>query len=496
MERLVQVSPRHLTFRIILEKQTKTYVHLTNIWHTPIAYKVKTTNLKRYCVRPNAAILQPAQQMAIQIDQQAFKAAPDDVDKCSDRFLLMIAALEHVPLGPSSNSAHISHFHGYESVMQLWANVPDEAIHKRKMTVSLQIFDEPHAFDTQAHVEPTTVPTSSEKLPTQAPDGVQSGQIRGEPPAKAVSVQTAVDAPAEAVQALEAAAESRESTPPATPAPPPPPPPTREAPPPPPPPPPTREAPPPPPPPPPTREAPPPPPPPPPTREAPPPPPPTREAPPARPPPPPTRQTAPPPAAPDVAPAAAPTSSAGSHNALAAHSTETHTRSAESASHTRMHAARAAAAAARADAQRAAQAKQSADGEQADAQAQAQAAGAAAAHRVEAAIDYSSAEFERKRVLEMRTAPRVTVHKLHKAVRRRIADERAEQLGKVIEQRERKIDAVKLELREARHRLSDARMATSPAYDVTYEISEGARVPFAQIVMMAVISGALLQLLV
>lgn len=96
----------------------------------------------------------------------------------------------------------------------------------------------------------------------------------------------------------------------------------------------------------------------------------------------------------------------------------------------------------------------------------------------------------------MRIAPKIDVQKLQKAARQRIAIERAAQLTTIITQRQSDIDAIKLELREARHRLSDARMATTPAYDVKYETNDNASLPFAQIVIMAVISSALLQLLV
>lgn len=96
----------------------------------------------------------------------------------------------------------------------------------------------------------------------------------------------------------------------------------------------------------------------------------------------------------------------------------------------------------------------------------------------------------------MRPAPKVTPPSLDRAARQRVAVERAGELVRVINSQLGDIDKLKTELAEARHKLSDAEMATRPAYDVRYEVVESAKVPFAQICIMAVISGALLQLLV
>lgn len=96
----------------------------------------------------------------------------------------------------------------------------------------------------------------------------------------------------------------------------------------------------------------------------------------------------------------------------------------------------------------------------------------------------------------MRPAPKVSPPPLDRSTRQRVAVERAGELVRVINMRKGDIDTLKSELAEARHKLSDAHMATRPAYDVRYEVNESSRVPFAQICIMAVISGALLQLLV
>ncbi|CAK9154481.1 unnamed protein product [Ilex paraguariensis] len=52
-----------------------------------IAFKVKTTNPKKYCVRPNAGIVQPGTACNVTVTMQAQKELPSDM-QCKDKFLL------------------------------------------------------------------------------------------------------------------------------------------------------------------------------------------------------------------------------------------------------------------------------------------------------------------------------------------------------------------------------------------------------------------------
>ncbi|CAN8067997.1 unnamed protein product [Agarophyton chilense] len=513
MERLVSVSPLHLSFQITLHKLTYTHINITNTSSSPVTYKVKTTNLKRYCVRPNAAILQPTQNIAIEISQQAFKTFPEDIDQCSDRFLLMVIPLQQIPLGPSSDADKVSRFHGYDSVMDIWNDVHEENVFKKKMTVSLQVSTENDIYASEPVPKPAPVPFATEKPATHSGTFPENQKPSEQTYTDSSSAESLVHAQSPTAQPPQAPPVQEFSmTPKAgptlqpppkcqfppqlhpihqSPSPsqskgdtPPPPIPKRENPPPQPP---KRDAPPPPLPP--KRDAPPPlppkrvppSPPPPPSRRAPPPPP-------LPPPPPPGRDLSPPP------PPLVPISSRAPEPAV--HETQTEKMLTADTTDARTQAS---ASTPPGQPQLDPAPKQKETSKPPTPTAQQGREGmdqVAAASEKAVELYYLSPEFERKRVLEMRTAPKITVPKLLERTRQRIANERAGQIAKAIEDRQRKIDGVKLELREARHRLSDARMATSPAYDVAYEISENSRVPFAQIVIMAIISGALLQLLV
>ena len=55
----------------------------------PLAFKVKTTAPKLYCVRPNASIIQPGESTKISIILQGFSQPLPSDYKCKDKFLLV-----------------------------------------------------------------------------------------------------------------------------------------------------------------------------------------------------------------------------------------------------------------------------------------------------------------------------------------------------------------------------------------------------------------------
>lgn len=95
----------------------------------------------------------------------------------------------------------------------------------------------------------------------------------------------------------------------------------------------------------------------------------------------------------------------------------------------------------------------------------------------------------------MRPAPKVSLPALDYDTRQRVVVERTSELYCTISERQEQIDKTKRELVEARLKLSDAQMATYPAYDVRFELDESARIPLLETCLMTLISGALLSLL-
>lgn len=62
-------------------------MQLTNKTDEYIAFKVKTTNPKKYCVRPNSGIVLPGSSCSVTVTMQAPKEIPPDM-QCKDKFLL------------------------------------------------------------------------------------------------------------------------------------------------------------------------------------------------------------------------------------------------------------------------------------------------------------------------------------------------------------------------------------------------------------------------
>ncbi|KAJ8573334.1 hypothetical protein K7X08_009845 [Anisodus acutangulus] len=86
-EELLQIEPIELQFPFELKKQISCSLQLTNKSDDYVAFKVKTTNPKKYCVRPNTGIVMPNSTCDVIVTMQAQKEAPPDM-QCKDKFLL------------------------------------------------------------------------------------------------------------------------------------------------------------------------------------------------------------------------------------------------------------------------------------------------------------------------------------------------------------------------------------------------------------------------
>ncbi|KAI3756825.1 hypothetical protein L1987_56648 [Smallanthus sonchifolius] len=87
---LLSVEPQELQFPFELKKQISCSMQLTNKTNNHVAFKVKTTNPKKYCVRPNTGVVLPNSTCDVTVTMQAQKEAPLDM-QCKDKFLLQTA---------------------------------------------------------------------------------------------------------------------------------------------------------------------------------------------------------------------------------------------------------------------------------------------------------------------------------------------------------------------------------------------------------------------
>ncbi|KAL5571576.1 hypothetical protein UlMin_021173 [Ulmus minor] len=84
---LLSAHPSELKFPFELWKQCSCSVQLTNKTDKHVAFKVKTTSPKRYCVKPNVGIILPGSTCNVTVTMQAPKEMPADM-QCKDKFLL------------------------------------------------------------------------------------------------------------------------------------------------------------------------------------------------------------------------------------------------------------------------------------------------------------------------------------------------------------------------------------------------------------------------
>ncbi|XP_030467030.1 vesicle-associated protein 2-2-like [Syzygium oleosum] len=86
-KQLLDIQPGELKFIFELKKQSTCNIRLVNNTHQHVAFKVKTTSPKKYCVRPNAGIIAPKSAGTFNVTMQAPRSVPTDMI-CKDKFLI------------------------------------------------------------------------------------------------------------------------------------------------------------------------------------------------------------------------------------------------------------------------------------------------------------------------------------------------------------------------------------------------------------------------
>ncbi|XP_057787045.1 vesicle-associated protein 1-2-like [Salvia miltiorrhiza] len=84
---LLNVDPVEMKFPFELKKQISCSLQVSNKTENHVAFKIKTTNPKKYCVRPNTGIVLPRSTCDIVVTMQAQKEPPTEM-QCKDKFLL------------------------------------------------------------------------------------------------------------------------------------------------------------------------------------------------------------------------------------------------------------------------------------------------------------------------------------------------------------------------------------------------------------------------
>ncbi|KAG5979446.1 hypothetical protein E4U55_005159 [Claviceps digitariae] len=99
----VDVLPLELSFIRPFTVEVARTLTIRNTSSTPVAFKVKTTAPKQYCVRPNAGRIEPGNSFDVTVLLQAMKQDPPLDAKCRDKFLVQCA-----PISPDQDFASIA----------------------------------------------------------------------------------------------------------------------------------------------------------------------------------------------------------------------------------------------------------------------------------------------------------------------------------------------------------------------------------------------------
>lgn len=121
----VQLDPVELGFRRPFTQEVEETLRLRNPNSDPVAFKVKTTAPKQYCVRPNSGRIEPGQYVEVSVLLQAMKEDPPLEAKCRDKFLVQSVAV------PAN--------HEFTNVASVWSAVEQtskSSIQEKKIRVT------------------------------------------------------------------------------------------------------------------------------------------------------------------------------------------------------------------------------------------------------------------------------------------------------------------------------------------------------------------------
>ncbi|KAH7356463.1 PapD-like protein [Rhexocercosporidium sp. MPI-PUGE-AT-0058] len=89
----VEIEPTELAFTRPFTTEVSQSLKIRNTNRTPVAFKVKTTAPKQYCVRPNSGRIEPGKEVEVTVLLQAMKQDPPLDIKCRDKFLVQSVAV-------------------------------------------------------------------------------------------------------------------------------------------------------------------------------------------------------------------------------------------------------------------------------------------------------------------------------------------------------------------------------------------------------------------
>ncbi|KAI0554569.1 PapD-like protein [Xylaria curta] len=118
----VEIDPQELGFHRPFTVEVLENLKIRNPGTQPVAFKVKTTAPKQYCVRPNSGRVEPNREVEVQVILQAMKQEPPSGTKCRDKFLV-----QSVAITPEKDFANLA---------SIWDTIDKSLVQEKKIRVA------------------------------------------------------------------------------------------------------------------------------------------------------------------------------------------------------------------------------------------------------------------------------------------------------------------------------------------------------------------------
>ncbi|KAF2223519.1 PapD-like protein [Elsinoe ampelina] len=162
----VELEPAELGFKRPFTQEVSQILRLYNPGQLPVAFKVKTTAPKQYCVRPNSGRIDPKSEVEVQVLLQAMKEDPPLDARCRDKFLVQSIAID------ANNE--------FSNIQQVWQHIEQTAksnIQEKKIRVSFLPADGSgvngvsHGDESFSRDSPTPAPRTPQRGSEASPAG-------------------------------------------------------------------------------------------------------------------------------------------------------------------------------------------------------------------------------------------------------------------------------------------------------------------------------------
>ncbi|EPS38303.1 hypothetical protein H072_7948 [Dactylellina haptotyla CBS 200.50] len=146
----IELHPPELKFKRPFDRETVQKLYIKNPNSAPVAFKVKTTAPKQYCVRPNSGRIEAGQDVEVAVLLQAMREDPPADFRCRDKFLV-----QSVSITADQEFANIS------SVWQSVEKTAKDQIQEKKIRVAY--------LPAEVSIHQNGEPEVSQKAPSPPP---------------------------------------------------------------------------------------------------------------------------------------------------------------------------------------------------------------------------------------------------------------------------------------------------------------------------------------